>query len=61
MNLKLVFSGDTTIWPIKLWTKMRVGFSKQVNASVTLILLLTLKLVIVIATIITKSEKKILY
>ena len=40
---------------------MRVGFSKQVNASVTLILLLTLKLVIVIATIITKSEKKILY
>jgi hypothetical protein len=40
---------------------MRVGFSKQVNASVTLILILTSFLVLLIASIISRSEKKIMY
>jgi len=39
---------------------MRVGFSKQINASVTLILILTTFLVLIIATIISKSEKRML-
>ena len=39
--ITLFLIGDDTTWPIKLWAKMRVGFSKQVNASVTLILILT--------------------
>ena len=53
--------GDDTTWPIKLWATMRVGFSKQVNASVTLILILTTTLVLLIAWIISKSDKKIMY
>ena len=59
--ITLFLIGDDTTWPIKLWAKMRVGFSKQVNASVTLILILTTTLVLLIAWIISKSEKKIMY
>ena len=40
--ITLFLIGDDTTWPIKLWAKMRVGFSKQVNASVTLILILNI-------------------
>ena len=59
--ITLFLIGNDTTWPIKLWAKMRVGFSKQVNASVTLILILTSFLVLLIATIVSKSEKKIMY
>ena len=59
--ITLFLIGNDTTWPIKLWAKMRVGFSKQVNASVTLILILTSLLVLLIASIISRSEKKIMY
>ena len=55
--ITLFLIGNDTTWPIKLWAKMRVGFSKQVNASVTLILILTSLLVLLIASIISRSEK----
>ena len=57
--ITLFLIGNDTTWPIKLWAKMRVGFSKQVNASVTLILILTSLLVLLIASIISKSEKRL--
>ena len=59
--ITLFLIGNDTTWPIKLWAKMRVGFSKQVNASVTLILILTSFLVLLIATIVSRSEKRIMY
>ena len=59
--ITLFLIGSDTTWPIKLWAKMRVGFSKQVNASVTLILILTSFLVLLIATIVSRSEKRIMY
>ena len=59
--ITLFLIGNDTTWPIKLWAKMRVGFSKQVNASVRLILILTSLLVLLIASIISRSEKKIMY
>ena len=37
--ITLFVIGNDTTWPIKLWAKIRVGFSKQVNASITLILI----------------------
>ena len=58
--ITLFLIGNDTTWPIKLWAKMRVGFSKQINASITLILILTTLLVLLIATIISKSEKRML-
>ena len=59
--ITLFLIGNDTTWPIKLWAKMRVGFSKQVNASVTLILILTSFLVLLNASIVSRSEKRIMY
>ena len=46
--ISVFLAGDTTTLPLRLWAMMRVGFSPQINALVTIVLLVSIVLTIVI-------------
>lgn len=47
--VSLFVAGDTMTLPLRLWAMMRVGFSPEINALVTIILAVSILLAIVIA------------
>jgi ABC-type spermidine/putrescine transport system permease subunit II len=46
--------GDGMTLPIRLWAMMRVGFTPEVNALVTVILLLSITATLVVATVLRR-------
>ncbi|MGE0004856.1 MAG: ABC transporter permease [Parvibaculaceae bacterium] len=47
--ITVFLAGDATTLPLRLWAMMRVGFSPEINALVTLVLLISLALAGVVA------------
>jgi ABC-type spermidine/putrescine transport system permease subunit II len=46
--ISVFLAGDATTLPLRLWAMMRVGFSQQINALVTIVLAISILLTIVI-------------
>ena len=46
--ISVFLAGDTTTLPLRLWAMMRVGFTPEINALVTLVLLLSIGLAVAV-------------
>jgi ABC-type spermidine/putrescine transport system permease subunit II len=46
--ISVFLAGDATTLPLRLWAMMRVGFTPEINALVTLVLLISIVLTIVV-------------
>ena len=46
--ISVFLAGDATTLPLRLWAMMRVGFTPEINALVTLVLLISIALTIVV-------------
>jgi ABC-type spermidine/putrescine transport system permease subunit II len=46
--ISVFLAGDATTLPLRLWAMMRVGFSPEINALVTIVLLISIALTIVV-------------
>ena len=47
--ISVFLAGDATTLPLRLWAMMRVGFTPEINALVTLVLVVSIALTIVVA------------
>ncbi len=47
--ISVFLAGDTTTLPLRLWAMMRVGFTPEINALVTLVLLFSIALAVITA------------
>ena len=55
--ITIFLSGDTTTLPLRLWAMMRVGFTPEINALVTLVLLASICMA-VIAALLMKPQRE---
>ena len=56
--ISVFLAGDTTTLPLRLWAMMRVGFSPQINALVTIVLLVSIALTIVIGARLKSTDQR---
>ena len=56
--ITIFLAGDTTTLPLRLWAMMRVGFTPQINALVTLVLLISIGLTLVVAMRIDPASRQ---
>ncbi len=56
--ISVFLAGDTTTLPLRLWAMMRVGFSPQINALVTIVLLISIVLTIVIGARLKPADRQ---
>ncbi|MBN9269303.1 MAG: ABC transporter permease, partial [Mesorhizobium sp.] len=47
--ISVFLAGDATTLPLRLWAMMRVGFTPEINALVTLVLLFSIALAIIVS------------
>jgi len=47
--ISVFLAGDTTTLPLRLWAMMRVGFTPQINALVTLVLIFSIVLAVIVS------------
>lgn len=55
--ITIFLSGDTTTLPLRLWAMMRVGFTPEINALVTLVLLASICMAVV-ASLLMKPKQE---
>lgn len=48
--ITVFLSGDTTTLPLRLWGMMRVGFSPEINALVTIVLVVSIALTVIVSS-----------
>jgi ABC-type spermidine/putrescine transport system permease subunit II len=56
--ISVFLAGDTTTLPLRLWAMMRVGFSPQINALVTIVLLISIVLTILIGARLKPADQQ---
>jgi len=54
--ITVFLAGDTTTIPLRLWGMMRVGFKPEINALVTIVLLVSIIMAVITAIRIKPAE-----
>jgi ABC-type spermidine/putrescine transport system permease subunit II len=56
--ISVFLAGDATTLPLRLWAMMRVGFSPEINALVTIVLLISIALTIMVGLRLKSNDQR---
>jgi ABC-type spermidine/putrescine transport system permease subunit II len=56
--ISVFLAGDTTTLPLRLWAMMRVGFTPEINALVTIVLLISIALTIIVGMRLNPADQR---